>query len=104
MRKSILTEEQIVGFFKQAEVGMRIRELCRTASSSDSTFFGWCDKLGGMQVSKAQRLLTEAHRDMHALVAVCGDAGRRHAAKIRTSTACCGTLEVMNTPRYCSTS
>lgn len=71
MKKSRFTEEQIIGFLKQADAGMRIRELCRTASSSDSTFFGWRDKLGGMQVSEAQRLLTEAHRDMHALVAVC---------------------------------
>jgi hypothetical protein len=30
-------------------------------------------KLGGIQVSEAQRLLTEAHRDMHALVAVCDE-------------------------------
>jgi len=30
-------------------------------------------KLGGIQVSEAQRLLTEAHIDMHALVAVCGE-------------------------------
>lgn len=52
---------------------MPIKELCRTAGSSDSTFFGWRDKLGGMQVSEAQRLLTEAHMDMHALVAACGE-------------------------------
>jgi len=73
MKKSRLTEEQIIGFHKQAEAGIPIRELCRTASSSDSTFYGWRAKLGGMQVSEAQRLLTEAHMDMHALVAVCGE-------------------------------
>jgi hypothetical protein len=52
---------------------MPIRELCRTAGSSDSTCYGWRAKLGSMQVSEAQHLPTEAQMDMHALVAVCGE-------------------------------
>ncbi|WP_177136175.1 transposase [Hydrogenophaga aromaticivorans] len=73
MKKSRLTEEQIIGFLKQAEAGMPIKELCRNGGFSNSTFYGWRAKLGGMQVSEAQHLLTEAHMNMHALVAVCGE-------------------------------
>lgn len=38
MTKSRLTEEQIVGFLRQAEAGMPIKELCRTDGFSDGPF------------------------------------------------------------------
>ena len=38
MRKSKFTEEQTIGFIKQAEAGMPIKELCRKGGFSDATF------------------------------------------------------------------
>lgn len=85
MEKSRFTEEQIIGFLKQAEAGLPIKEPCRNAGFSDATFYKWSAKIGGMQVSEAQRLrelepenaklkrlLAEAHLDMHALKNVLG--------------------------------
>ena len=85
MRKSRYSEEQIIGFLKQAETGMPIKELCRKGGFSDATFYKWRAKFGGMDVSDARRLkelegenaklkklLAEAHLDIHALKSVFG--------------------------------
>jgi len=86
MRKSKFTEEQIIGFLKQAEAGLAVAEICRKGGGfSDATFYKWRAKFGGMEASDARRLreleaenaklkhlLVEAHLDMHALKSVLG--------------------------------
>jgi putative transposase len=39
MRKSRFTAEQIIGFIKQAEAGLPIKDLCRRGGFSDATFY-----------------------------------------------------------------
>lgn len=39
MKKSRVTEEQIIGLIKQTEAGMPIKELCRKGDFSDATFY-----------------------------------------------------------------
>jgi putative transposase len=51
-----ITDEQIIGFLKQAEAGMSIKELCRSGGFSQSTFYKWRSKFGGMEASDASRL------------------------------------------------
>lgn len=85
MRKSKYSEEQIIGFIKQVEAGMALKELCRKHGFSDASFYKWRAKFGGMNVSEARRLkelegengklkrlLAEAHLDIHALKSVFG--------------------------------
>ena len=79
MKKSRFSEEQIIGFLKQAEAGMPVVEICRKGGFSDATFYKWRAKFGGMEASDAKRLkelesenaklkklLAEAHLDIHA--------------------------------------
>ena len=56
MRKSKCSEEQIIGFLRQAEAGVPVKDLCRKDGFSDATFYKWRAKFGGMHVPDARRL------------------------------------------------
>lgn len=91
MRKSKYTEEQIIGFLRQVEAGMAVKDLCRKHGFSDASFYKWRAQYGGMNVSEAKRLkelesengklkklLAEAHLDIHALKSVFGTKREPH--------------------------
>ena len=54
--KKRFSEEQIIGFLKQAEAGVPVMELCRQSGFSDASFYTWRAKFGGMTVPDAKRL------------------------------------------------
>jgi putative transposase len=80
VKKKRFTEQQIIGFLKEAEAGVPVKDLCRKHGFSDAAFYGWRAKFGALQVSEAKRLreleaenaklkklLAEAHLDVDAL-------------------------------------
>lgn len=54
--KKRFSEEQIIGFLKQADAGMAVKELCRKHGFSEASYYLWRSKFGGMEVSDAKRL------------------------------------------------
>jgi putative transposase len=54
--KKRFSEEQIIGFLKEADAGLPVTELCRKHGFSDASYYKWKAKFGGMDVSDARRL------------------------------------------------
>lgn len=71
MKKMRFTEEQIVGILHEAAAGATIREVCRKHGVTETTFYRWRAKYGGLQVSEAKRLkgLEDENRRLKRLVA-----------------------------------
>jgi putative transposase len=71
MKRSRFNEEQIIGFLKQAENGRAISELVRELGITETTFYRWRRKYGGLEVSDARRLkeLEEENRKLKRMVA-----------------------------------
>ena len=56
MRKSRFKEEQIVSILKQIEGGRLVKEVCREHGISETTYYNWKSKYGGMEISDIKRL------------------------------------------------
>ena len=56
MKRKRFTEEQIIGILKEAEASGNVREVCRRQNVTETTFYRWRSKFGGMDVSEARRL------------------------------------------------
>ncbi len=54
--KKRYSDEQIIGFLKEAESGVSVKDLCRRHGFSEASFYSWRSKFGGMDVSEAKRL------------------------------------------------
>jgi putative transposase len=71
MRKSRFTEEQIAMALRQAEVGTPVAEICRKLEITETTFYRWKKKFGGLGVPELRELrqLREENRRLKGLVA-----------------------------------
>ena len=54
--KKRFSEAQIVGFLREAEAGVAVKDLCRKHGFSEASYYLWRSKFGGMSVSDAKRL------------------------------------------------
>lgn len=54
--KKRFSKEQIIGFLREAEAGLPVKELCRRHGFSEASYYLWRSKLGGMTVPEANSL------------------------------------------------
>ncbi len=54
--KKRFTEAQIIGFLREAEAGLPVKQLCRRPGFSEASYYAWRSKYGGLGVSDAKRL------------------------------------------------
>jgi len=71
MKKSKFTEEQIAFALKQAETGTPVKEIVRKLAITETTFYRWKRKFGGLGTSELRRLrqLEEENRRLKGMVA-----------------------------------
>lgn len=56
MRTSRFTEEQITMALRQAESGTPVADICRKLEITETTFYRWKRKYGGLGVSELREL------------------------------------------------
>ncbi len=54
--KKRFSEEQIIGFLREAEAGMPIKDLCRQHGFSEASYYLWRSKFGGIDASMVSPL------------------------------------------------
>jgi putative transposase len=79
MKKSRFTETQIVSILKEADAGLKVKELCRKHGISDATYYNWKSKYGGMEASDVRRL-KELEDENQRLKKMYADLSLEHAA------------------------
>ena len=71
MQKSRFREEQIIGILQEVDAGATIREVSRRHGITETTYYRWGTKYGGMDVNEARRLkqVEEENRRLKRIVA-----------------------------------
>lgn len=94
MKRSRLTNNQILSILNQAENGVPIAELCREHGMSNATFYNWGAKFAEMDASMMSRLkeLEEENRRQwinnyeRPNMGLGGFTPRQHLAKLQLGT------------------
>ncbi len=61
MKHSQFTDSQIIKPLKRVQGGLPVPKLCRDMGISSATFYKWCAKYGGMEVSMMSRMKELEH-------------------------------------------
>jgi len=71
VKRQRYSKEQIIGILKEAEAGVPLADLVRKQGISSASFYAWCKKYDGMEVSDAKKLraLQDESRRLKKLVA-----------------------------------
>jgi len=56
MKRTRFSDTQIVGILKQADAGIKVKDLCREHGISEATYYNWKAKYGGLEASDLKRL------------------------------------------------
>ena len=56
MTRSRFTETQSISILKEADSGMKVKDVCRRHGISDATYYNWKSKYGGMSASDLKRM------------------------------------------------
>ena len=56
MKKSIISESQIVAAIKEHESGKKVADICRSLGVHQATFYNWKKKYSGMDKQELRRL------------------------------------------------
>ena len=71
MRKARFKESEIVSVLKEVKGGRNIKDVCREIGISETTYYNWKSKYGGMEASDIRRLkeLEEENRRLKQMYA-----------------------------------
>lgn len=71
MRRARFKESEIVGILKEVEGGRNVKDVCREHGISETTYYNWKTKYGGMEASDIRRLkdLEEENRRLKQMYA-----------------------------------
>ena len=71
MPKKRYTEEQIIAVLKEADSGIKPKDVCRKYGIAYGTYYAWKNKYGGMEVSDVRKMkgLEDENRRLKHIVA-----------------------------------
>jgi putative transposase len=71
MKRSRFSEEQIVRILREAQGGMKIKDVCARHNISEQTYYGWKRRYGGMEVNELRqaRAMAEENARLKRIIA-----------------------------------